>query len=78
MTNIYSVWLDWEDWPGSPDSAKHACNTLILRHLLGFEGFVGPADLDIEMLVQVLRQQIQQGSWEQINPLGLAYLNNFL
>lgn len=83
MTNKYLVWLNWEDWPAqsslwSPDPAEHGCNTPILRYLLGFGGFVDPADLVIEVLVQVLRQWIQRGSWEQNNPLGLSCLNILL
>lgn len=79
---VWPIYI-WHGWIGKPSlklpiPAEHACNTPILRHSLGFGAFVDPADLVIEVLVQVLRQLIQQGTWEQNNPLCLSCLNILL
>lgn len=71
---------DSEEWTAqpslwSPDPSELACTTLTLRCCLRLEGFEGPAELIIEVLVQVLRQWVQQGAWEQSNPLGLTHFN---
>lgn len=79
---VWPIYI-WHGWIGKPSlklpiPAERACNTPILRHSLGFGAFVGPADLVIEVLVQVLRQLIRQGTWEQNNPLCLSCLNILL
>lgn len=80
MTSTHLVWQTQEDGPAQssqwpPDPSELSCSTLTLRHCLRPGGFEGPAELVIEVLVQVLRQWVQQGSWEQNSPLGLTYLS---
>lgn len=67
MTSIDLVWQTQEERPAqpslwSPDPSEFACSTL--RCCLRLGGFEGPAEL-MFLLVQVLRQWVQQGSWEQ-------------